>query len=325
MKKLYSLLSIILSVFVSVNAQPTITAADFNPYIGYSVNFYTFTPFPFDGGPAGAGVTWDFSQVSPNDSVTANYIDPATTIHAASFPSATVAGDITGTGLEYVNANSNFIARAGIDAGGVIMPYSDDEVIMNYPCTYTTTFTDSYTATFTAGGYIFYRQGTVDVNADAYGTLMLPWGSISTVLRLHLVENYTDSTSFSFNSYTSDNYIYVTPGTHYYLCNIASLNNQFSGSYINQNSFTGLSKLDLNKFLHISPNPATEYLNIDFAANEKILKTTITDITGKVVYSDAGNFSMKNQQIAVDYLNAGFYLVNIETADRTFTQKFVKE
>jgi hypothetical protein len=324
MKKLYTLLTIILSVLVSANAQPTITATDFNPYIGLAIKYYTFTPFPFDGGPAGAGVTWDFSQVSANDSVTAVYVDPATTIHAASFPTATIANNLTGIGFEYLNANSNFIARAGIDAQGVLMPYSDDEVIMNYPCTYTTTYTDSYVATFSTGGYTFYRKGTVDVNADAYGTLLLPWGSVSNVLRLHLVENYTDSTAFSFTSYTSDNYIWVTPGTHYYLCSIASVSNQYSGSFLDA-ATVGLSKVDLSKFLHISPNPTTNYLCIDFAANEKINRTTITDISGKVVFSNDNNSIMENQRIAIDHLTAGYYFVNIETSDRTFTQKFIKQ
>ena len=322
MKKLYSLLIMILTIVTSF-AQPIINSTDLNPYIGLAVNYYTFTPFPFDGGPSGANVTWDFSGVSPNDSVFANYVNPASTIHGANFPTSTIASQIVGTGFEYLNANSNFMARVGIDANGIMMPYTDEEKIITYPATYNTTFTDSFVASFTSS-IVFYRRGTVTMTADAWGTLILPWGSVSNVLRVHLIENYKDSSQFTNNNFVSDNYYWVTPGTHFFLCSIATVGSNYSGSYLNASS-VGVNSIDFSKFLHVSPNPASNFLNIEFAANEKVLRTTITDIAGKVVYADAAGSSMEKQQINIAHLSSGYYLVNIETSERTFTQKFIRE
>jgi hypothetical protein len=150
---------------------------------------------------------------------------------------------------------------------------------------------------------------------------MLPWGSIQDVLRIHITEEFRDSTSFTTLHYSSDNYIWVTPGTHFYLCNIASLDNNFSGSYVKQTSL-GLNKVDLNAF-NIFPNPASKYLDLNLNTNAGEALVKITDVTGKIVSSEmtAANAS----RIDVSFLDRGCYFVTVEADNKVYTKRFIKQ
>jgi hypothetical protein len=312
---------VIYIISISARSQPVINATDFNPFLGLAVKYYTFNPFPFDPGPSGANVTWDFSAVAYEDSFNTNFIDPATTAHAVNFPNANIAGQIVGTGFEYFDANSSFLSREGLDMTSQLMPYSDGEKIITYPCSYTTTFTDHYASTFTAGGFQFYRNGDVYGEADAYGTLMLPWGSVQNVLRLHLREIYTDSTGFTLSHDTADQYQYITPGIHFPLCSILKQGNTIEGSYLDEMSVVGINSLATDNQVKVYPNPASDHLFFSQNTNA-ILNYTITDITGKVILQPD---KIVNRRIDIQSLSPGYYFLNINTGTNIYSYRFVKQ
>ena len=325
MKKIYlSLLSILALIATSV-AQPSITAANFNPYDGFTAKYFSFTPFPFDPGPAGANVTWDFSGILANDSTNVTFMAASATAQAASFPSANLATGDAGIGYDFLITDANHLARAGayITTGNILMYYHDAETILTYPFTINSTFTDTWASNFTAGGYQVFRTAMTTVTADAYGTLILPWGNVSNVLRVHLEETITDSVFGPPATATNDAYIYLTPGVHYFLLSITQSGSNFRGSYIDA-SGVGINSIADSKYLTIYPSPASRTLNVDFTAEEKIVSTRITDVSGKEIYSNQVNLNPQ-QRIDIESLASGYYFINIQTAEKTFTKKFIKQ
>jgi hypothetical protein len=85
---------------------------------------------------------------------------------------------------------------------------------------------------------------------------------------------------------------------------------------INENSFTSS--------ISLFPNPATNHLTITLGNNAKKVEVTITDITGKVIYtiieSDKQRIEVNTQNFA-----AGIYVVQIQAADSIASKKLVVE
>ena len=80
------------------------------------------------------------------------------------------------------------------------------------------------------------------------------------------------------------------------------------------------SGLDENGFAAY-PNPATELLNI--VAEEMIHTVEIRDITGQLI--QRSDVRADNTTLQIADLQAGLYLITVETEEETMTQKFVKQ
>lgn len=169
-----------------------------------------------DEGPAGAGQVWDFSSLSPTASFSSNWIAPLATMQA-DYPTATVAYnaqsffgiyEASGTAFRYLGHSE------GITLTSSILLDPADEI--RYPFA----FGDSYTDTFS--GWSFFPDGngqqdssvvsgTLFVAADAHGELVLPWGVVPEVIRLHKVR-ITPSAS---GTVTETEYRFYEPGMHH--------------------------------------------------------------------------------------------------------------
>lgn len=330
MKKIYTILTVIIFTVTYSFAQPNITASNFNPVLGQAITYHTFTPTSLTPGSSGANQNWNFASTPNSGTVSFTYVTPASTPYGASFPSANLAANHNGA-YEYQIANTNFLARAGAWASGVTIPYSDAENLIAFPFTYNSTYTDNFAATFVSSGYTFNRSGSVNGTADGYGTLVLPWGTLTNVLRIHTTENYQDVWAFGTINYSSDNYYWVKPGTHYFLYSLAALtangSTSYGGSYIDQTS-VGINQVDPGEVsLSIFPNPASENLSVHFNLRESVsVRISISNLLGQEVFSSeegsiyAGNFE---KAIDVSGLREGLYFLNIKMDDTITTSKLV--
>jgi len=68
------------------------------------------------------------------------------------------------------------------------------------------------------------------------------------------------------------------------------------------------------------PNPATDFVSIQLPNTVEMKSIAVYDVLGKVVANSA-----TNNQINVSQLNAGVYMVNIETNQGTVTKKIIKK
>ena len=74
----------------------------------------------------------------------------------------------------------------------------------------------------------------------------------------------------------------------------------------------------------IYPNPATEVLNITSSSTESITQTKIYDLSGKLLSHLTFDKHQAQQQIAVEHLASGIYIIELASEKHTQKTKFIK-
>ncbi len=148
-----------------------------------------------------------------------------------------------------------------------------------------------------------------------------------TFLDSTLITNCSTSTAMSMTTTpggiipTLPKYIVQSETPPYPLTDINQIVSAITNFSINSNYCLVLNTNNLddkNNLVEIYPNPVSNSLNIN--SNNRIIKSTIYDITGKIIQS----INSQNR-IDVSKLNIGLYLIKIKTDQGEFTQKFIKE
>ena len=109
---------------------------------------------------------------------------------------------------------------------------------------------------------------------------------------------------------------YPLTGINYYRLKQLDIDGKFEYSRIVQLSF------DQKGTITIYPNPVKEWLNISVTGSQTIRSIVITDLTGKVVQK---NQNLLTSSVPVHNLNAGAYLIRVETTEGILVGKFVKQ
>ena len=285
-------------------------------------------------GPSGPNVSWDFSAISPTNTVTLKGVAPSTLPNGSLFANANVAMTSGGQGNEYYTITDKLWERQGVEAGGTMIQYSDAETFLIFPLSYNTTNTDSFIATYKVGAYSAIRKGAMNLKADAYGTLILPNKTYTNVLRVVFVEEATDylmGSPFFVNKTTG--YQYYVYGTHYPLLSIntsvSSGKLTYSYSYVISNP-TGLDNYELaSSSFEIYPNPAKDALNLNFLAQENThYSVNISNTLGLVVKefeTEKVASGQVTKNVSLDGLSKGIYFVTIRINDEQFSKKVVVE
>ena len=87
---------------------------------------------------------------------------------------------------------------------------------------------------------------------------------------------------------------------------------------------TGVIENSFASSISLYPNPATNHLTIALPKTIEKVKVTITDISGKIIYSTAARDTQKIKVSTRDF-SEGVYVVQIQTSDLIGTKKLVVE
>ncbi len=333
MKKITFLsMFIVLLISGRIIAQPTLTAANSNPVVGN-----TFIQHQFGyivPGTSGANASWDFSGVPALTTITHTYSLPSATPYAAQFPNANLASKINSGGTiyySYFNASNSSYTFNGMNIPTMLtsMPYTDPEKLLSFPFTYNSTFTDTFATTIS--GYD--RHGTVTMIADAYGSITLPYGTITDVLRVKSTQTYADYSSGSaVTNYVSTNYYWYKPGIHYCVFQLSqlyvngNLNKQY-GLYLDQSNVGITDNALTQNTINCYPNPAKDKITIDLLQIPTSNKNNITvsDLSGKeLIKQELNQFSNKTE-IDISSLSAGIFFMKLVCDDKVEIMKIVKK
>ncbi len=85
---------------------------------------------------------------------------------------------------------------------------------------------------------------------------------------------------------------------------------------------SGVSEIGTENSILVYPNPATDLVQIDLSGDKNLEKVSITDLSGKVIFSQEQNLN-GIITIAVDNLNSGMYLVIVKYDNNTAVQKLI--
>jgi hypothetical protein len=295
----HTLLSIIAAATVSAAmAQPTLTAATNNPVAGDEFYGYWVDTNGLSMGPAGAGVTWDFSTIVRNDSDTTTFFNCAATPYCSSFPGSNIAFRNDGNYTYGVTSSTDFTIL-GAYADGAPMLYNNPLTLAKFPITMGTTFSDTSAISISVSGFDLYMTTRSTSVADAWGTLRLPTGTYTNALRVHTINIRKDSVDVPGMPFVqeaqTETYTWYAPGFHY---SLLVLNYDTSGSgtpYISEAQYyrknattTSVRDAQINDaVLSLFPNPASDRATIRFyAAEAGTVTIMVTDVSGREVYAD---------------------------------------
>ncbi len=278
-------------------------------------------------GASGANVTWDFSALDQLSVVSFDYMSPASTPQGSSFPGANIAS-VTEGNTSYFNTSAAGYDLHGIYADGsdALIVYQDPERVLSYPCSYGTTWTDALLSNFELSGYQFERSGTVSGNADGYGTLIMPYGTVTNVLRVVTVEDYSDVTDLYTTDYLFTTHNYYKPGIRQPLLTITNAEvtilgstNTSLGAGWTTNAAIGLEEVLRNDIgVDVMPNPASDMATVVYSGTGEAMTLAVVDAVGRTVLEQAvGRLAPGIQRTDLDVsgLPAGTYTMRALAAD----------
>jgi len=316
------------------SAQPIIDQSNFAASPGES--FVLNASAWMDPGASGANVTWDFSGLDVDTTFTLTYLDPTTTPMTDSFPTATVA-HAEGSGYAYrsFDATGGYYLGYHMDPDWVV-DYQDPEMTFQFPCTYGAQWVDDLFADV-GPGPSWYYAGSINAEADGHGTLILPYGTFTNVLRLHLTRSYTLETPWPEDGFYVDTiYYYLHPGTHYPLVEVfTNSSGEESGEPIVTTGvrwlgdpFAGMQApvAPANTLIAVAQGDGLVRLDLSLQTGGAATIDVI-DAAGRTVAQDRMGFGAgaSSHTLAVSTLRPGLYIVRMLLNDQQMTTRLVMQ
>ncbi len=330
MRKFY-LKIIILLVSFNLNAQIALTSNNNTIAIGDSYNYVVVNNFSFDVSQSGANKTWDFSTATGTED-SYSCISLSSSSEPSNFPSANlVLVSATYNTESYLSTSSSEISIEGAYlAGNGRAIYSDKQEYLKFPMTYNDVFNETFSGTVEniSAGQTYDRVGTIEITADGYGNLILPYTTISNVLRIKVVNISTDTyMGFPLPETTTISYFWYDTLNKNYLANTSEVYNLESliSSYAYYLSETDLV-LDANKSnytdnqLSFFPNPVNDYAIIKNNSFYTI-PISIYDTKSSLIKT----LEIKNGENRIDTsdLLSGIYIIKYQQDSKLYVSKLV--
>jgi len=278
---------------LNAHAQPTLTFATNAPLIGteYTLNYGDYLA----PGNAGANQSWDLSALVSDSIDVLQMVAPSSTTNGSQFPNATVA-ELSSPVTTYYQVNASGIHFAGSDDGTSLIVNAPMPKYVAFPCTMSSNWSTPHAAEFEYDGDDVFRSGTVSGEADGYGTLTMPWGTVSNALPIHLLNVMQDSLSLFTMDYTYDSYLYYVAGQSYPIAELVNATIDFGFGMPQVVQFsrwtgelsTGIdAPMIVERELAAYPNPTSDVVNIvvtdDMTDNASV---SVLDAAGRVAHHE---------------------------------------
>lgn len=312
---------------------PTLTFANTGFSPGDTYNTFSADTTGLQPGPAGQGQTWNFSNLIIGNAIYQNCVDPATTPNASSFPNATMAiTDSTGN-YGYFKENMTEQTFLGLVNSIQTIVCSNPETVLTYPFSYNDVINDTMMANYSFVGTNVIRKGTSHTTADGWGTLQLPSGNYSNVLRVKFVESYKDTCLLFTIKYDQTTYYWFDGSNKEPLLTLVFLTVNSSGTPTSSKS---ASVADFTVGIHqnsqpfgsidLYPNPATGFVDIainSFKDND--CEVSLLDMNGRKVMKTIHSSVSGNDHFSLDIsgVKPGIYMVRIVSGNEIANKKLI--
>lgn len=302
MKKNYLIL---LFASVSAFAQPIINPS--NITLGVASEVFIAETDGFDPGSAGPNKTWNFSGLTMVSVGTSATTDPAGKPGANTFPTANFCSADTSeppSSFVYFRHDAQKMELLGeLYVGiGTVNYNANPKTYLEFPYTYNKVITDTYKAALDDDATSF------TTTYDAYGTLILPFGTYQNVIRQKIVENgQTD-------------YIWFHVSPFFPIIQTALADGAMG--ILKTPSVLATAHFDQSSAFTVSPNPSSGIFNITLT-NVREAQIDVYDLVGKLIVSQKS--SDVSTAIDLQNCNAGIYLVKVTANDQTSVQKIIKK
>jgi hypothetical protein len=329
----------------TANAQITLTSADLGS-IGDQVQqaVDTLPASTLSPGSAGTNQTWNFSGLAQHIVETVTFSNPNWNANSQDFPNANLAVVDPSGGVAYMNNSATSATALGFSgdltgSGNPISAHNNPpELLMNWPATYGSNFTQNFrtTATFYYGqdpgiGFtvdsVRYTQNVTKYDSiDAWGSITTPLSTYNVLRMEEFRRTYDTIDMYAFGFWQNAAYtIMDSTLTYSWWTNnmdfsIVQLNMDIANNTVTRATWTkanptpsGMNDLSSNGTT-LYPNPANNAvtININNSGAENI---SIYDIAGKKLSTIAVNSNM--MKIDVSAMSAGVYFYAVTAQDGT--------
>jgi len=183
-------------------------------------------------GPAGANQVWSFLNLTKIDTSDIHFVTSSSTPYSAQFTSSNTASTNDNSSYTYFTTSASNILFNGSGGPGLVVPYTDPQLYMQYPFSFNSTFTDNFGCSYIANGTPTVRTGSTTVTGDAWGTINLPIGSFANALRIKYIITTKDSSNPGtpvVTITTNTSYVWMVPGKKYPVFEIVYSTLTFNG------------------------------------------------------------------------------------------------
>ena len=194
-----------------------------------------------------------------------------------------------------------------------------------------TTWSSPHGASFTFEDIEVWRSGTFNGEADGYGTLIMPWGTVTDVLRVHWTNTMQDSLDAFVMDYVYDSYVLFVEGQFQPVAEVVTASIDFGGGPLT-NQFarwstelsTGIADGSTTaRSVWAYPNPSTDPVQVSLIGSfDAPAYLTLSDMAGrKVLAQDWSSGDDRSTVLSVAGLEPGTYqlVVTSRTGSRTTT------
>jgi hypothetical protein len=306
-------------------AQPSITATVHRPMPGDSTTRTYMNVGSFSPGPSGGGQTFNFAGANVTGTAEVGVFSADSTLAPWTY---NLRADYDDGGLGYVEffrSTSDSLAYSGFDKyipDLTPVERHNPSIKFPYPFNYGGSFHDTYAGQHQSVGGPIPFTGTVDVEADAWGTLLLGADTIQNVLRIHAIDTMRDNFFGNIVIIAQECYEYYSDTAKFPVLS-ACTDPQNGGNYVVYSSLRNLAPLAVCDcdwaYTHLFPNPFVDELRISAALPGQL---TLYDLQSRQLLSvsyEAGFTDLPMPKLAV-----GAYLAEIEDA-RGIERKLIQQ
>jgi hypothetical protein len=351
MNKTLRILSFLMLTAITVNAQITLTQANL-PVAGSAFILATDSTYAANITPGGANQTWDYSGLVNGSQDTMGFVASSASPYASSFPLANLAANSqkdsvwtffinNATGF-YVNGAYPYGVNGIAGVSNFALVYNPSQIFAPVPFTFGNTRNDVSRFKIdidTLSQHLrFVHRTESTLEADGYGSLILPNGTYPNTIRIKTIATVYDSvfvdllgigfyTLLNSSVTQSSNYHWYRNSQPAYLLGLDgdSLGTVMSSSeYILNGTSTGIEQPQSTvKSVAVYPNPATAQINF-------ILPETAKNNTTIKIYNTEGKLV---RETIIDGLNGygfgtsnmenGLYFYSIVGSDTNYNGRFV--
>lgn len=310
------------------SAQTTITKAFHDPSVGESVNYYNVVG-TVDNSGSGSNQTFNNASLTQGAASATSYSAPSSS-EISTYPGSTIKM-VGGGNTIYFKQSASKLEITGLVTPDATLNFSTDNgTYISYPTVLGTTEPDTASGTFTSSAANGNFTGTINILADASGTLLIAGRTYTNVLRVKSVQVFNLSIGvFQIGTITNNAYLYYdsthkAPLLNYTSAHIQVLNIDqtttaaqalFETSLGVNDSFAKKDKLK------VFPNPATDF--IEFKGETGNYSTAkVYSLDGKLVKTS----DLKSGKIQVSELPTAAYFIEVSGKDaKAETTKFIKK
>lgn len=258
-------------------------------------------------GPSGAAQNWDFSTLGWQTVDTVRFVSPASTSHAADFPTANLAFQTSAVGGGHIFLENNSTRLEAIGMAGdpfgvgmsIVVHFDPTQTLAEFPMTYGDSFLDTTgiyyadTTSLIAGVDSVRYTSTIyrSVSVDAWGTLVLGGGTYNTI-RMFTIEHAIDMIEahtlfgwipFSNSDVTDTSYGWWGETRGYLLCQVNISDGSVSSiDYLDPNSVGVDEPTVVDYHVSIFPNPTSGTITV-LAEDSKAATVELMDVKGTLV------------------------------------------